>query len=318
MNELNENLNFYSSYCPGVQDIFEFKSTAQAALGVCKFLLGSIFVVPIIFGVGYLITQYKLYELTSLCNRVSKALSSNTEQLTQNDLITFLSKNVLDQDNKNDDFEAAFQRLDSTSQKMFFDSMADKGKLADSLTNVPKGIREINIGFGQNPASEMIDKTILQLCTFKQLHTITFDLSQTTHLTNGINGLIKKSIGVIKLDTLFAYGSKESFDLCDDRYYESYSVIASNNSLPASRIIHGVVYHLIKESALAHFNFSFKINPGELRPVYIANPFRTAKISEEDSANASKKNPLNFNRPSEDAPDIWYAVTEDGLCMPTQ
>lgn len=317
MNRINENLNFYSSYFHGVQDIIEFKSAKQAAIGVLKIISGLTLVVPIIFAAGYYTSKHELHNLESLCGRVSKALKSidNIEKPTQNDLIQFISKNVLDQDENQDLEAAAFQRLEPTSQKIFFNSMANKGMLVAALAHVPKDIREIHIGFGRNPSREMIDEAITQLSTFDQLHTITFDLSQTVYYTKGIESLFELSINTINLSSLFAYSSEQSFELGRDSYNTG-GVIISNNSLPASRLIHGVVYSLIKKNALARVNFNFKLKPGELNAVYIANPSRMARIPKEDADHAAKSNPLNYMRPFPDAKDIWFAKTGNGFYYP--
>ena len=181
MNEIKQSLKFYNSYFYGVHDIIRCKSAKQTALGALKIISGFTLVIPIIFGIGSLISRHKLHKLENLCDRVSKDLTSldNTKTSSQKELITFLSKKVLDRENN--DFETAFKRLNSTSQNTFFASMADIGALPDSLTYTPKDIREITVSFGKHPSMESIDKAIEHLSEFKQLHTITFDLSQTTH-----------------------------------------------------------------------------------------------------------------------------------------
>ena len=296
MNALNENLQFYGSYFHGVHDIIGFKSAKQVAFGALKILSGFTGIVPIIFAVGYLIAQNKLKNLENLCGRVSKALTSEVkgEQPTQNELIAFLSKVVLDSDSDNKNFEAGFSRLISSSQKKLFASMADNRLLVDALARVPKNMREITVSIGRNPPGEMIDQTIIQLCTFKQLHTATFDLSQTTRYTDDVQKLIKGSIARIEISKNFKSGGYSN---------------SSTNDTPASRIIAGIVDKLIKESALAQINFCFMQEPGAPRSVSLANPSRLANIPEEDSKKAFESNPLNHLRPFPNAKDTWLIIT---------
>jgi hypothetical protein len=312
MNKLKENVDFFGSYFHGIQDIIECKSAKQAALGAAKILSGFTLFIPLIFAVGFYISKNELQKLDTLCGRVSKALTS-LENVIQEDLIKFISCNVLDKNG--DQFVEAFDKLEPDSQIEFFNLMADSGELVTALTRVPDNIREIKIGFGQNPTRETLDNTISELCNFKLLHTITFDISKTTHYSNGIENLFKKSIDVIKIDSQFKSTSKVNFDIRNDRYQVS-SVSCPNNSLPASRLIEGVVYHLIKESALAKINFKVNLYPGELCPMYIANPSRMAKIPEDDVKQSKMNNPLNFMIPLPDAKDLWFAHGRNGYYHP--
>ena len=259
-------MDFFGSYFHGIQDIIECKSAKQAVLGAAKILSGFTLFIPIIFAVGYFVSKDELQKLDTLCGRVSSDLKSS-ENVNQNDLIKFISCNVLDKNG--DQFDAAFKKLEPESQIEFFNSMADAGELVTALARVPKEIQEINMGFGLKPTREMLDDTISELCNFKKLHTITFDISKTTHYSKGVEDLFKKSIDVIKTNSQFKSANKESFDIRNDRYVVS-SMSCPNNSLPASRLIHGVVYHLIKDSTLEKINFKVEIDSGLDSPMYIA------------------------------------------------
>lgn len=266
MNEVNNRINFYNSYFHGLQDILEFKSAKQTALGLVKILSGFTLIVPIIFGIGYLVSKHQLKKLESLCNKVSKALNSDT-YATQKELIKFLSIKVLNHDQNQ--FEKAFNRLDYSFQEKFFAKMADKGVLVDALTLVPQDLKEINIDFGYLPSSEMIDKTIEQLSKFKKLHTINFNISKTTYLTKGIDHLFELSMKIIASAAYFKE-VRADFDPKFD-YAKNGAESRENNYMPAYRIIRGLSSILPKESQLARIHFKFKTGFGDR--------FTTATIS---------------------------------------
>lgn len=314
MIDLNKNLDFYKSYFHGFQDLVEHKSVKQVIVGAGKILSGFTFIVPIIFGLGYLIAKNELNGLESLYARVSKNLNTiNSEKPSQNDLITFLSTIVLDKNPEKHIFELAFKNLDSRSQRIFFDSMSDQKILANSLEYIPQDIREINIGFGFAPSEEVIEKVVTQLQVFKQLRTITFDLSQTTHLTRGVKNLFKLGVKIIHLKTQFKRFDVD-FNLNRD-YVQNNGLSTHNNALPASRLIRGVVYHLIKESKLAKINFCFK-QDGQLNSAFFINPSRLGKISEEDLEGGPQNDPLNNFRPISKAKDIWLAYVGSNVYTP--
>lgn len=316
MNKLNENLNFCNSYFHGFQDIIESKSAMQTIKGCGKILSGFTLIIPIIFGLGYFITQNQLNRLEKLCSRVTKNLNeSPSKQPSQKELITFLSTRVLDKNQEKLYFDAAFKKLDAASQKMFFDSMSDKKALPEALKHIPQDVREVNIGLGQDPSKEMIDEAITQLHASRQLHTLTFDLSQTTYLTSGIKKLFATAIEVIHLESPFK-NVHVDFDLKDD-YAHLGDESRLNNALPASRIVHGIVYHLIKDSQLAKINLCFKSRDGTSSSLFI-NPSRLSKIPEEDLSNASRKDPLNSLIPSPNAKDIWLAYAGTDVYMPKE
>jgi len=66
MNILKNNLNICGDYFKGFQDVKEHKSATKVGLGVLKVVSYATLLVPIIFGVGYLINKSLLSGL-SLC-----------------------------------------------------------------------------------------------------------------------------------------------------------------------------------------------------------------------------------------------------------
>jgi hypothetical protein len=302
MNNLKSNLNYYHSYFRGIHDVFNFKSAKEVSLGLLKIISGFSLFIPIIFGVGYLITRKRLNDLQSLNLRVSKELgsSSNNKNLTSIDLIKFLSAKVLDNDKVH--FEAGFRMLSQGAQKDFFALMDSQGALVNALSYVPNGISELSVGFSKNLQKEAMEKTVKKLCDFKQLHTITFDLSQTTYLSKGVENLIKKGLSMMNRNVMFEGGLDVNFTLEGD------SVAISggnypNKHLPMTCIINGLVNRLMKETPLATIKFNFIEEQGNLHPVSIVNPLRLQKVP----ASVEPKASLNYVQPFKDKPaeDKW-------------
>ena len=213
MNALNDNLKFYENYFHGLQEIFNYNSSAtEIALGAAK-TLSYLLVVPlIIFGVGYLIAKSRVEEATNLCNRVSKMIENQGEttekienhqpaKASQEDLVEYLITKL--QDEQTDRLDVVFKKLEPKFQGEFFAAAAEKGKLIEAMQLIPKNIAELVFKIGEDLLSYSdfnkaytITKTLMdelksKVGEFKELKKISIDLSGSAFYTEKVEWHLK-------------------------------------------------------------------------------------------------------------------------------
>ncbi|HEY4832245.1 MAG TPA: hypothetical protein VIH61_06780 [Waddliaceae bacterium] len=211
MNSLNSDLNFYKSYFNGVNEIFDFNSSAkEVAWGMLKAVSVLTLVLPVIFGVGYLIAKSRIENATNLCNRVTKMIENQgitiekvqnyqPAQVTQDDLVEFLVIKLQDErTEKIDHLRTVFKKLELPFQGKFFAAAAEKGKLVEAMKLIPKDAKELvfNIGekllfYGNFEKAYGITKTMMdelknQINEFTELKKITIDLSGSSYYTEKV------------------------------------------------------------------------------------------------------------------------------------
>jgi hypothetical protein len=191
MNKVENNLNNYANYFNGFKDVWEGQSKKQIAIGFLK-IISYLTPASIYFGLKLYFEQRQLNNMKSLCNRVSLGLQNKTA-IDQKDLIKFLVIKILDQDKTN--FDGAFHLLSLKSQSIFFETVAENGKLCETIQYLPRDIKHIAINFGKSPLQMLIGTVASKLEKFDELETVDFDMSEvcpyTADTLNKCHNLIK-------------------------------------------------------------------------------------------------------------------------------
>jgi hypothetical protein len=140
MQALNNNVKFYENYFHASKEIFNPQTTAkEKAWAALKTVSLATLILPIIFGVGYLIAKVKLENATKLCDRVTKMLENQGKtsekienhqpaQASQQDLVEYLVIKLQDGEADKNKFATVFKKLEPEFQGKFFAAAAEKEK----------------------------------------------------------------------------------------------------------------------------------------------------------------------------------------------
>lgn len=259
MNEINHNLKFYRNYFHGIQDIIEHQSATKVGLGLLKVITYATIIVPIIFEVGYLITQSKQQKLSNLYQRVSKAVQDAQIQPSQQELTTFLIKKVQDEDYEL--FTSVFKQLNLESQRTFFKVMTEKDKFGQVLEKVPEDMTEMIIGFGDffstsdfQKAVDLIRQLIDRLNRFSTLKHLTIDMQEVAYCTPKVIDFMKDFLALLPK---FATVSK-SFTILEQDGFGYQGAYIPNNLTAASLVLYGLAKQMHKpECALENAEVKF-------------------------------------------------------------
>lgn len=221
---LKADRDFYGGYFHGIEDIKEGQSIKQKALGTAKILSCLTIILPIIFGVGYLVAEHRLTGLKNLNTKVLNALKAGTEP-NPKELMEFLAISVID--NNPENFKSAFATLNPENQKQFFTSMIEQGRLPEALVLIPEGIAQISIDFGSNPSQEMIENAISALLGNQNLkdtsHKVTFDFEEAFS-----KGVLTKAIEK-RMNSEYSLSKSQSSFAHQNRAISKYSLTFSKN-----------------------------------------------------------------------------------------
>lgn len=244
MISLKNNLNFFENYFNGVQDIVVNKSAKQLGLGILKIVSYVTLVLPIIFGVGYLIIQSKIKKMTNLYNRVSLVLKSQNADIKsiQKDLLAFASAKVKDGDYE--EFASVLSKLDHHSQDAFFAAMANTGKLIEVTDQVPEDKTDLRFHLGNfvnqtrfSKAGELAEEFLGKLDRFSELQNLHIDMSRVACITKKLSDGVQAYINLKRSFASASCGSSYS----EIEYLSVLGNVFPTNSGAARMVLNGMV-----------------------------------------------------------------------------
>ena len=256
MNKINDDLKFYGNYFNGIKDIKEHKSIGQVTLGILKIVSLATIVLPIIFGVGYIIAESKLNNLSELYTRVSQSFEPEFKSArpTQKEYIKFLFAKT--QDNEYSLFEKCFRQLESSSQNSFFRKTAQNGCLIECMKQTPKDLEKIEFNLGSflspcdfKKANALIDKFIEGLVSFQNQKEIVVDMTGVASLTQNAESNLRLLEEFKESNTSFS--DEVDVVMLSSTYGEP------NNLGGAKRMLYGLVKHLQQSIELEYIDVLF-------------------------------------------------------------
>ena len=189
--------------------LFKFATNikeGQILTAAAKMVAITTLVVPILAGVGYLVTKAMIFYLESRFSYLQKKI---TKEISQSNLRFYCLYSVVNSKINSDVdkgiFREAFNKLDQTSREKMFVDMANNSCLDHVARLFDPNITKVDVTIGKASYDE-IKRFILTLAkNYKGLSEITFDLSATTtnYHHNTIIEELKGAIGRIRLQKRF-------------------------------------------------------------------------------------------------------------------
>ncbi len=259
MNKINNDLQIFGGYFKGIHEIAEHKTIGKVALGILKVISYATLLVPIIFAVGYLIVNAKQNNLSSLYNRVTKALNPgfNGAIPTENDYIKFLAAKV--QDKEYSSFEAAFNELSPISQRVFFAKMSMEDNLIESMKQIPTDLTKIEFSFGDflgvwnfKKANNLIKEFLIELDSFDNFEKIVVDLTRVASYTHNVQLILDTSLS-----------SSFISDPYGDAVELSRTYSEPNNISGAACALRGLIKHLQEHAETKSIDILFREFTGQ-------------------------------------------------------
>lgn len=256
MQRIDKNLACCNDYLSGVQQIWKHESVCEILKGVGKTISYLTIVLPVIFGIGYLITERKKINLQNLYDRVITNLEdSNFNSLPQKDYINFLKSKV--EDNQLNEFEEVFRRLNGKSQQLFFAKMAEQSCLIQVMKILPKDLTKIEFSLGSpgsyphsyKKSSLLVKEFFKELKQFTNLTEVVIDLKgihpgNTPRMRAHLAG--EKFTAEYKARQNFKHWHCHSSEEIERAFILGYGVVATN--WQAGQFTINGIHELLKES----------------------------------------------------------------------
>jgi hypothetical protein len=266
VNKINDKLRFFSDYFKGFQDIRQHTSAKQVGLGVLKIASYATLLGPIIFGIGYLVTDSKKNKLSNLLNRVSLSLKPDFkgEKPTQKEYIKYIASKILDNDH--DNVETVFSKITPESQGIFFAKMAKKDKFIEAVKKLPAQTKHLEFNLGKflgfsgdldssefDKANELTIDFIKELPRFKDAEKICVDLRGIAYYSRQVEIFLEILLRDYRYPffTSSIYPHKIGTDSHDNGF------IVPNNCGAAHNILHGLCIKLKEYDALKTVEIQF-------------------------------------------------------------